>query len=328
MFGKNWQTRWNDTIDYLNQAFPGVGLGDHIETLVPQNQRKTISGQVSLGKRGDGEDDPEYANVTSQRKALRALLLCQRVYFSGTFWAKQSLAQGDGMSVLEGLLAAKWKTDSLAFWNTKNEQQILSGIRMFVVDPTAVASDVADVAMRGAPNGVSLPGNLTLSRDDAGTVGQGIICYVGVQGWLLKSGVVSMRWFMQNSAPNKETGCDLLFGKGKEVWNAKLADSDTARVRRIITAIPKGSVVHIYSPQNYNWNGHWVIANGDGTISGVNNGEFESHESESGRAVQKNYTFHSTLFEQFWCYGGEGESVGRKTAVMVVIDPMQMPNRI
>jgi hypothetical protein len=32
------------------------------------------------------------------------------------------------------------------------------------------------------------------------------ICYVGVQGWLVKSGVVSLRWFMQNSAPNKEVG--------------------------------------------------------------------------------------------------------------------------
>jgi hypothetical protein len=34
------------------------------------------------------------------------------------------------------------------------------------------------------------------------------------------------------------------------------------------------------------------------------------------------------LFEQFWSYGGEGVHAGRKTAVMVVIDPMQMPNRI
>ena len=87
-------------------------------------------------------------------------------------------------------------------------------------------------------------------------------------------------------------------------------------------------MVHSYSPQNYNWNGHWVIHNGNGTISGVNNGEFESHPAEGGVAVQKNYTNHSTLLEQFWSYGGEGESEGLKTAVMVVIDPLQMPNRI
>jgi len=329
MFGKNWQTRWNDTTNYLNQCHPGVGLGKHIETLVPANQRKTISGQISLGRRGDGEDDPEYQDNTNQRKALRALLLCQRVYFSGDFWAKQSEAgPGKNVIALNGLMPAKWKTDSLAHWKIKSENQIKRGIEMFVADPSAVASDVRAVAVKGPPNGQSLPGNLTLSRDDHNTAGQGVICYVGVQGWLVKSGVVSMRWFMMNSAPNKEVGCDLLFGKGNEVWRGNLKDSDKARVRIIIAGIAAGSVVHIYSPNNYNWNGHWVISNGDGTICGVNNGEFESKESERGRAVQKNYTNHSTLFEQFWCYGGEGKDAGLKTAVMVVIDPMQLEERI
>lgn len=329
MFGKNWQTRWDDTIDYLNQCFRGVGLGDHIETVVPLNQRKAISGQISLGGRSDGEDDPGYADNTSQRKALRALLLCQRVYYSGDLWAKQS-ESGEGLHVipLTGLLEAKWKADSLAHWKHKSEAQIKRGIAMFVVDPGAARADVSDVARSGPPNGQCLPANLTLSRDDDETVGMGVTCYVGVLGWLVKSGIVSMRWLMQNSAPNKEVGCDLLFGKGEKVWDAKLKDSDIGRVKRIIAGIPKGSVVHIYSPQNYNWNGHWVIANGDGTICGVNNGEFEAKEAENRRAVQKNYTNHSTLLEQFWCYGGEGESEGKKTAVMVVIDPMLMPNRM
>ncbi len=327
MFGKNWETRWNDSIAYLNDRFRGVGLGDHIAGIVPQNQRKTVSKQISLGIRGDGEDDPEYADVTGQRKALRGLLLCQRVYFGGDFWAKQSEA-GPGLNViaLPGLLDASWKAESLQYWKIKSEAQINRAIAMFVVDPAATREGVATVAMSGPPNGQSLPGNLKLSRDDQATVGQGVICYVGVQGWLLKSGVVSMRWFMQNSAPNKEVGCDLLFGKGVEKWNGKLKESDKANVRQIINGIPKGSVVHIYSPQNFNWNGHWVIYNGDGTISGVNNGEFLATKSERRIQIQKNYTKDSTLLEQFWCYGGESE--GMKTAVMVVINPMEMPNRI
>lgn len=329
MFGKNWETRWNETIAYLNNSFRGVGLGDHIESIVPQNQRKTVSGQISLGMRSDGEDDPKYATGTSQRQALRGLLLCQCVYYSGKFWAKQSEA-GPGLNViaLPGLLDASWKTESLAHWDIKSEAQIKRGVAMFVVDSAATREQVADMAMAGAPNGESLPGNLKLSRDDIGTVGAGVICYVGVQGWLVKSGVVSMRWFMQNSAPNKEVGCDLLFGKGVEKWRGTLNDTDKVRVRQIIEGIQKGSVVHIYSPQNYNWNGHWVIYNGNRTISGVNNGEFLATEAEGGIQIQKDYTKDSTLLEQFWSYGGEGESAGRKTAVMVVIDPMQMPNRI
>lgn len=329
MFGKNWNTRWKETIAYLNNSFRGVGLGDHIETLVPQNQRKTVSGQISLGKRNDGEEDPEYAGVINQRQALRGLLLCQRVYHGGDFWARHSEA-GPGLNViaLPGPLDAGWKTESLAYWKIKSEAQIKRGIAMFVVDSVATRGDVADVAVAEAPNGVSLPGNLKLSRDEVQTHGAGTICYVGVQGWLVKSGVVSMRWLMRDSASNKEVGCDLLFGKGDVKWNDKLKDSDKAAVRRIISGIPKGSVVHVWSPRNYNWNGHWVICNGDATISGVNDGEFLAAEAERGIQIQKNYTRDSTLLEQFWSYGGEGESMGKKTAVMVVIDPVRMPGRI
>ena len=135
--------------------------------------------------------------------------------------------------------------ESLAFWKIKSEAQIQRGIGMFVVNLKATAETVADVAMAGPPNGESLPGNLKLSRADEATVGQGVICYVGVQGWLVKSGVVSMRWFMQNSAPNKEVGCDLVFGKGVEKWNAKLTDTDKPRVKQIIAGFPRVPSSHL-----------------------------------------------------------------------------------
>ena len=326
MFGKDWQTRWDDTIGYLNAKCATDRLGDHIESVVPLNKRKTLSGEISLGRRSDGEDDPEYAANTSQRKALRALLLCQRVYYFGDTWAKMSEA-GPGLHVvpLNGLMEAGWKTESLQFWRLKSEDQILQGIKMFVPVEGASRDDLADIAFAGAPNGTALPGNLTLSRTDNETYGFGVICYVGVQGWLVRSGLVSMRWLMLNSAPNKEVGCNLLFGEGETLWNGKLKPGDALRVRGLIQGIPRGSIVHIYSPDNFNWNGHWVITNGDGTICGVNNGEFEADEAEKGKAVQKNYTNTSTLFEQFWSYGGENESAGKKTAVMVVINPLEMP---
>jgi len=54
MFGKNWQTRWDDTIAYLNQKFPADRLSDHIESVVPRNQRKSISGQIAPGRRSAG----------------------------------------------------------------------------------------------------------------------------------------------------------------------------------------------------------------------------------------------------------------------------------
>ncbi|MGO9340136.1 MAG: hypothetical protein ACLPY1_21775 [Terracidiphilus sp.] len=333
MFGKDWDVRWNATINYLNNNIAEDNLGTHINSIVPQASRKAISGELSLGSRPDGEDDPEYANNTRKRDALRALLLCQRVYYSGEFWAKQS-EDGQGLHVVpvgaNALLKSGWKKLSLQHWKNQSEAQIREGIRMFVYNPAATRADLQAAAFAGPPNGTPLPGNLTLSRLDNYAVGSGVTCYVGVQGWLVKSGLVSMRWFMRNCAPNKQVGCDLVFGAGQEVWNGPIKDEDKPRLRQVINGIGAGHVVHIWSPQNYNWNGHWVVTNGDPnkTICGVNNAEFNPNESELGVDVQKNYTNNSTLFEQFIDgYGGQLDGKGWKTGVMAVIDPLQMPNR-
>jgi hypothetical protein len=323
MAKKEAATRWTDTINYLNNKFPASRLGDHIESIVPGGRRDALAGELHLGVRFDSM--PTEANK-NKRHALRGLLLCQRVYYSDEFWAKQSEA-GQGLNVipLPGLLGGNWKSLSLNFWGGKTEQQVLSGIEMFVTVNTATRGDLQRAAHAGPPNGVSLPGNLALARTDQVTVGAGIICYVGVQGWLVRSGLVSMRWFMRNASPNKEVGCDLVFGKGHEVWRAPVKPEDTRNLQNIIDNIGAGYVVHIWSPENYNWNGHWVITNGDGTICGVNNGEVQA---ANGRpAVQKNYTNHSTLFEQFEDYGEKLTDTKWRTGVMVVIDPLTMPNR-
>ena len=82
MFGKDWNTRWAATIAYLNKPFLMSRVGDHVNQVVPQGSRKAISAELSLGARPDGEDDPPYGTDPEQRHALRALLLCQKVYFS------------------------------------------------------------------------------------------------------------------------------------------------------------------------------------------------------------------------------------------------------
>ena len=39
---KNWQTRWDETINYLKEKFPAANLGEHIESLVPVKLRQEI----------------------------------------------------------------------------------------------------------------------------------------------------------------------------------------------------------------------------------------------------------------------------------------------
>jgi hypothetical protein len=124
----------------------------------------------------------------------------------------------------------------------------------------------------------------------------------------------------------------MLFGEGRLVWDKPITDGDHRDLRRFCRSVQAGHIVHIWSPSNNNWNGHWVVANGDGTICGVNNGEFFADEAEKGVTVKKNYTKTSTLFEQFIGYSNEWtDKVGqtrRTKACMTIIDPMTMPSRM
>jgi hypothetical protein len=343
MFGKDWDKRWRETVNYLDGVTTTGLVGTHINTIVTTDEkRKEISKQLSLGWRADGEDDPNFDANTNKRHALRALLLCQRVYYSADTWAKASESHGNSETVgmhPENDLPDDWRQASLNHWRTKTEAQIQDGIRMFEIVPGATAADVQGAAFRSRPNNVALPGNLFLSRADTDTVGCGVICYVGVQGWLVRSGVVSMRWFEQNSSPNGKIGCDLLFGQGMLLWDGPITDDKITEVRRLCNRVPAGFIVHIWSPDNSNWNGHWVISNGNGTISGVNNGEFLAEKAELHQQVQKDYTNMSTLFEQFAGYSAKDlrydeytekyvDTGGRTRARMAVFDPMQLPNRI
>ena len=334
MFGKDWDTRWTETINYLNSVTTTGNVGTHIQSIVTTDaKRKAISKELSLGGRPDGEDDPAFVANTSKRHALRALLMCQRVYYSGDTWARQS--EGIGNMETVGLnpvtyLESDWKTVSLNHWKTKSEADIQQGIKMFELNPAARSIDLQQAAYTGEPNGTPLAPNLKVSRADTDTVGSGIICYVGVQGWLVRSGLVSLRWFHQNSAPNGKIGCDLLFGQGVLVWDKPILDSDLAEARRVCRSVPAGHIVHMWSPANSNWNGHWLVANGDGSACGVNNGEVDAAVAENRMDVQKNYTKTTTLFEQFVTYSKAFtvESTGeqkRTKACMAVIDPMQMP---
>lgn len=332
MFGKSSTTRWDDTVAYLNLKFPCAGLQDrlgaHIEKVVPAGLRAGISKELSIGYRHDGEDDPTYAATTDKRKALRGLFLCQRVYYS-RLWAARGTFAGDKVEA-EDKLPLDWRTQSMQYWGGKSEHDILQGIAMFAPVPGAVATDLCRVAQAGPPNGKgSMHFNLKLSRADVDLIGPAETCYNGVTAWLVGSGLASMRWFMMDTAPNNQFCCERIFGAGVEVWNSGTPFKPTSQVPQI----PIGHIVHIWNINNYNWNGHWVVSNGDGTVCGVNNGDVNT----PNEVVLKKYTKTATLKNQFLGYGGRqckevmndrgfldlvevDPAVWRK-AVMVEVDP-------
>jgi len=328
--------RWTETINYLNNAFPSATpkIGNHINTIVTGNRRDAISNEIALGS-AKGVHKNTTANKPA-RDALRALLLCQRVYFS-ELWAKRTFV--GGTTALSSYLAPIWKTQSLANWGMQSEANIRSAIGMFAPDPSATAEDVSDVAKTGAPTGTppEIAGNLTLSRNHFPLSGANETCYRGVLAWLLKSGVISFRWFMQNSGPTGETALNELFGDGDEVWPRGTPFTDQS----VLPTIPKGFILHMWMEESGagGWNGHWVISNGDGTICGVNNGEVNTKDE----VVIKAYTNTGKLRTQFEGYtelvkevdDGKGKghlkivSTGKAaTARLVKFDPMKLKNRM
>lgn len=306
---KNWQTRWDETINYLKEKFPAANLGEHIESLVPVKLRQEISKELSIGKNPgkDGDDDPGVKSTKEQRHALRGLLLCQRVYYS-KIWAKKTFSPGNIVAD-EWSLPDDWKNTSQKFWGGKSERDILEGIGMFVIDPTATLDDLVKVAKKGKPDGIGvLPGNLTLSRADRNTRGAAETCYNGVIGWLLQSGIVSMRWVMLDTSPNGSHSCAQLFGNGKAVW-----EGNTPFIvgTSVLPTVKAGHILHMWidESQAAGWNGHWVVSNGDGTICGVNNGEIKAGSQEDGvdlgPEVKKAYTNNGLLIGQWLGYGGK-----------------------
>ena len=147
MFGKkDWTERWRETVAYLDAVTPSQ-VGTHIESIVTVDaKRKSISQELSLGSRSDGKKDRGYDAQTAKRHALRALMLCQRVYYGGDTWAKCSDAFGNtetvGVNPTFANLSADWKNVSLNHWQTKSEDEIKNGIKMFDIVGGATAYDV------------------------------------------------------------------------------------------------------------------------------------------------------------------------------------------
>jgi len=297
MFGKNAMTRWTDTINYLQTNFPG--LGDHIETVVPPGMKSDVSKELSLGSRNDKADSPLYGTNTNQRHALRGLLLCQRVYFSN-LWAKRSQNWGNQYIPVFDTLKPSWKIESLNHWQNKTEIEIKSGIAMFMPVPGATAADLVAAAKAGPPPGgpPEIAGNLKLSRNLDCCLGAKETCYRGVFAWLLKSGLVSLRWFMKEVSPGGKASLDRVFGQGTIVWPGNKPFEE----KSVLPPVEAGFICHMWVEQYgvFGWNGHWVISNGDGTICGVNNGEVK----KLNEVVQKDYTNTGKLRSQFEGYGG------------------------
>jgi hypothetical protein len=270
------------------------------------------------GRSDDDDDDKSSDDQSTQtRRALRALLLCQRVYFS-ELWAQ--IHGNGGAARPQSYLSSNWKADSLRHWNNQPIDEIHKGITTFCVTRTDAPS-VAKAAEAGPPDPQAPIPDLTLTRDRQRFPGTPSGCYQSVMGWLFKSGLVSYRWYMKHQIANNKASLRAAFGEGREIWSADQPFSLRGHV--FLPRVPRGHIVHLYAPGN-RWLGHWLVSLGGGRACGCNN------DTEAG-AVERRYSSSCSLDKQF--YFGYKQPLPHdpsrlERGIADVFDPFLIPNRL
>jgi hypothetical protein len=320
-FMKSNLDRYDDCVNYIY----GMGkaeLAQHIGTTIVQGNasKRSVGGDIALGSRPDNKADADFDDNTRQRRALRALLLCQRVYFS-KLWAHPSGLPATVKldSWPEGM--ADWKATraaSVTYWRGKSEAEIQEGILTFAIT-SGRADSLATAATAPGDALIMLP-KATLTRLDDPFPGHKT-CYSAVMYWLFRSGIVSYRWMMTNFGTPGPAGLRELFGPAQIIWAANRTFLPTSH----LPAVERGYIVHLYVDTPGQFGGHWLVATGDGHAYGRNN-------DQEGGLVERAYALCS-LDRQFLAYKeNEHSDLGGADRLMPgiaeKINPLDIPNRI
>lgn len=295
---KNSRVRINDSIVYLRERI-GASFAQKIQILVT-GREETIGAELSLGTRWDCFSSQETQDSNTQkRRALRALLLCQRVYYS-ELWPTLFGLRSERTAL--NYLLNNWNQQSVHFWGNKSELEIRKGIYMYIATSDNVTY-VANAAVAGQPSYPETPA-LTHTRETFAGESKASTCYDAVMMWLFKSGLVSLPWLLKYRNANTETTLTEAFGSGRVIWRGAFNANDHLPV------VARGHIVHIF-PNQQQWRGHWMVSTGNGKAAGC-------HNNDENPPVQSDYCNILTLDKQFLDYGG---------GMAVVIDPMAIPDR-
>jgi hypothetical protein len=316
MFGlKDARDRFADTLSYLQEHFGD--LGTDIANLVPPNQLSAVSGDISLGgsvERGDA--------FKTKRRALRALLLCQRVYLSD-LWPKY-IGQAATLQPVNFLDAA-WKETSRRYWWPRSEMDIQSGIRSY----TVTRNTRAGLAGFATVIPSSITSSLTLVRPTPSDRNPST-CFDGVMLWLFWYGMVSYRWYLKYGGANTEASLTDAFGRGRRIYEPdnEAFDPTGARSRQLNADALLDHVLHLYCETQGTWPGHWLVSTGRGTACAVNNyeeKEYNQRYAPTRAAILKRFSSNCNLSAQFWAYKDEMKGGSYHKGVAVLIDPETMP---
>ena len=304
---KSNDTRLTETLAYLDTVNAGLSL--HLAQILRScadsvRVMDEVSGEISLSGQTPWYKAMSSSNSATQRDALRALLLCQRVYLTN-MW---SPSLGD----LPFAGQETWPKVTLDYWRVCPERLIRDGILMYVPKANIVEGALADAAKVRS----LAPDSYFTAKRNSTEPCVGNSCYDQVSHWLLAAGFVSIRWMMKS----KPTGFDYsAFGAG----NALIKSTDPLP-KRLINA-PRGKILRLFTDRRPG--GHFMISDGDGWGWGYNNGPLEAGDGEpkviNGHA-------RCLIHRQFAQYRDKTDQVNATDfgGKLIILDPAELPGAL
>lgn len=303
---KNRQTRLTETVNYL-RGFD-VELANQVSQILQgagDVVRNQVSDQISTSGHGPGTDEGRANNTGTQRDALRALLLCQRIYMT-SLWSNrlgpQPFVPNNGV----------WPQVSFNYWRNKSEMDIRDGLRMYVRMSSRSKEVLARAAALRNPNDDSY----YTARRSSGTPPVGNSCFDQVSHWLLHAGYVSLRWIMKY----KPVGFDYTpFGAGT-VWISK-----SAAIPQTPFQIEKGMIIRMYTERRIG--GHFMISAGNGFAWGYNNAALDADPTGAEGAVPNGHA-RCLIHRQFAEYREDTDRISAQDlgGILVLLDPAGLNN--
>jgi hypothetical protein len=320
MFKSN-LTRLEETLEYLRRLNPD--LTEHLrEILLAARNRPVlnqIGDQISLSGKTAWFANGRENNTETQRDALRALLLCQRVYLTN-MWSNRFGAMPAGSK-------ASWPDVTVKHWRFRPESEIRNAIRMYVKTNPGPGA-LADSAANRPTDDTDFWYTITRQGSFAPLA---VSCYGQISMWLLHAGFVSMRWLAKHSPqgprPMSNDRFDFsAFGPGI----TRIGVYDPMPAGRI--DVPRGMIVRMFTDKRPG--GHFMVSGGGGWGWGHNNSALPPGDGEG--EVKTTYC-RCLIHRQFAEYRERRDivrrtpdEIGRWTqnlgGKMVILNPSHIPN--
>ncbi len=206
--------KFADSLEYISQnvsAALAIALLDRLRA-APGNVDGAIDAVMNdVSTSGAGVF---IRNGAARRRALRSLILCQRVFLSELYLNASMLPNIPG-----GFPGA-----TISHWSSKSENEMIRGIEMYARRANADGADLRAAAQNGPVHNLQIEGIVHKVTRESDPFPVDPTCYRAVQSWLLKSGFITLQWYLKNIIANvvvggaqQNRGADLLgiFGPGQ-----------------------------------------------------------------------------------------------------------------